>query len=119
MTRKDQERRITRSFRIVNRFVGHRFPEFYEVGLYIGCPMAEEQHRADPRGYMHTHCRPETICSSWAAGELSMANLLGLFLHEFGHLIGGNEQADADIAILESFGLPILYDRRGVQYIEV
>jgi len=89
------------------------------VRLNLGCPLAEEAHAQDFRVHMHVGHEPGFVCAARDALTLPPANQLGMFLHEFGHLIGGPSQHDADTAILERLGVPILYDDRMMQYVEL
>ena len=61
------------------------------------------------RALMHVGCGALTVCSlRWAAG-LSDSNLAGLFLHEFGHLAGGDEEPAANFWVERVFGIRIEY----------
>jgi hypothetical protein len=103
-------------FSIVRSAAGRIDPQAGRFELGLGCPVAEKEHRQADRQYMHVGCQPGVVCCARAAGSLSRSNLLGLFLHEFGHVLGGPQQWQADVAAYEIFGVPIRYDRRGVQF---
>lgn len=51
------------------------------------CPMADREHAASWRQFMHTFHRPGVVCFARAAEtELFEPELLGMLMHEFGHL---------------------------------
>lgn len=110
---------LQRCFRRAKDIVAPVHPEIRDLKLWIGCPEVEAAHRRDFRSHMHVGHRDNHVCVARDAATLPPANLAGLFLHEIGHLIGGPSQFDADIAIFEGFGIPILYDDRMIQYVEI
>lgn len=72
---------------------------------------------------MHTNHFPEVICvHGHAEKELPLKNLIGMLLHEFGHMINDiieipNTQKNADAVIYHYFGIAIKYSNPGrVQY---
>ena len=112
--------RLQKYFRQVRKFVGNKFPKLKRTKLCIGCKELKNDKRYDKEGYrlyMHVGHFTNKICVVTQAAKLPKRNLIGLFLHEFGHLIGGATQYDADTAILNNFGIPILYDHKEIQYI--
>lgn len=83
------------------------------------CAELKHDKRYDKEGYrlyMHVGHLRNKICVVAEAEKLPRRNLIGLFLHEFGHMIGGITQYDADMAILVNFGIQIFYDKE-IQYI--
>lgn len=58
---------------------------------------------------MHVFHVPGCICCARASEKLPLKNLYGIFFHEFGHLICPGDEFDADNAILDNFGLLIVY----------
>jgi bacillopeptidase F (M6 metalloprotease family) len=68
---------------------------------------------------MHVGHYPGVVCCAAATKRLPLENIWGLFLHEFGHVIGGPTEFDADWAIWSKFGIPILYDNGDVQYVQM
>ena len=114
--------RIQKYFRQVRKVVSVKFPRLRKVKLFIGCKELKYDKRYDKEGYrlyMHVGHLRNKICVHPSAESLPKRNLLGLFLHEFGHIIGGPSQYDADTAILKYFGIPIFYDHKEIQYINV
>jgi hypothetical protein len=109
---------VAKAFKRARALLAETHPEVLAFGLWVGCPICEKAHREAYRNFMHVGHHPATVCSSAAAKGLGKANLLGLFLHEFGHVIGGPSQWEADQAILWTLGIPIRYDRRGIQFVE-
>ena len=84
--------------------------------LYVDCGLVRK-HRScgDLRAYFHVGHRAKwTVCAAHEAGYLPDTHLYGLVLHEFGHPMawdfwGRSRQQDADRAIFETVGVPILY----------
>lgn len=103
--------RIERIFLDVKGTVSEKFPNFSEIELNIGCPIANKDHRKSSRQYMHVFCTDGCVCCANAASKLPEKNLYGLFFHEFGHLIAGpkGDECAADMAILKNFGIVINY----------
>lgn len=118
------------AFDTVKRLVSGVFPELGKVGLYIGCPHSLMKHshhqikNSDKSGknwraFMHTNHFPSTICvHPHAETELRLRNLMGMFLHEFGHQIADiekipNTQEAADRMVKKYFGIDIKYEGPG------
>jgi len=68
---------------------------------------------------MHVQHFDGVVCTAKAAKNLSTETLWGLFLHEFGHIIGGPTEFDADWSIWQNFGIPIMYGDDDVQFVEM
>jgi hypothetical protein len=93
-----------------------RAPVPKKARLFIDCELLRN-HRADGdlRAYFHVgHKSKWTVCCAHEAGFLPDSYLYGLILHEFGHPMawdfwGRSRQEDADRAIMETTGVPILY----------
>ena len=113
------ERIIIRCFQTARQIVGKRYPHVLRYGLNFGCPDCEAAHRRHKRQFMHVGHVPGMVCCAAASARLPARNLMGMFLHEFGHVVGGPEQWDADLAIFNRFGIPIGYDEKKLQYVEV
>ena len=114
--------RIKRYFIETRNFVSKKFPGLKFVELIIGCSLIDHTRQYDAEGYrayMHVAHHKDTICVHALAEQLPVRNLRGLFLHEFGHIIGGPKQHQADIAVLDYFGIKIDYDKKDLQYISV
>jgi hypothetical protein len=58
---------------------------------------------------MHTNHRPGVICADGAISALPLNHLVGVLLHEFGHLAAGESEAAADQWPLARLGIPITY----------
>jgi hypothetical protein len=63
---------------------------------------------------MHVGCEANTICA-WgkAADDLPEEFLVGLFLHEYGHCVVGNDEKAADRWSFDALGIPIQYVDHG------
>ena len=86
------------------------------------CALADRHHRKSLRAYMHVNhvADPLVICYAAATSKLPRKNILGLLAHEIGHIMSGAaSQAVADDTALFLFGVPVLYDDRRVEYMEV
>jgi hypothetical protein len=119
MKKKRKRSRVAECFEIARAIVATRHPEVLRYGLFVGCPDCDREHGKLWRNFMHVHHFPFTVCSASAVGSLGRASLLGLFLHELGHVIGGTRQSEADQAIWREYGLVISYDGRGLQKLEM
>jgi len=113
------KRTIHECFEVVKQAASQFDPTVAGYSLLIGCPMAEKEHRRASRQYMHVNHYEGAVCCARAAERLRRNSLLGLFLHEFGHVLGGPKQWQADTAAFELFGFPIRYDARGVQFVRM
>ena len=103
-------KKLQRAFLEVRSLILTKFPEMAGIGVYVGCPVVEEQHRRSSRQYMHVNHVSNMICCARAAYKLPIKNIRGLFLHEYGHLIAPTwEECDADLSILQNFGIEIRY----------
>lgn len=114
--------RLQEIFDEVKAFVCLKYPKYADFRLNVGCPEAERIRVEDADGgrvYMHTCHHDDTVCASVEACNLPDCNLYGLFLHEFGHHIGGEEQWQADYSVYENFGIKLYYDKRAVEYISL
>lgn len=119
----------------VKTTVARVFPELGATRVFVGCPHTLKKHshhqRKDTdrsgrnwRAFMHTNHFPKTICvHPHAETELETAHLVGMFFHEFGHLICDivkcpNTQKNADRVVKKYFGIEIKYKGPGrVQYV--
>lgn len=92
----------------VRFFVATKFPAL--AGVTFGLCSSVRKDAPDPaRAYMHVGHRRRTICVADEAVRLSPGHLLGLTLHEFGHLATGGGDAVADGWVFREFGLVIAY----------
>jgi hypothetical protein len=129
--------RLAFAFSKVQEAVTSVFPELRNIKLFVGCPHNVEKHSHHQwkdtdrsgknwRAFMHTGHFKDTICvHPHAETELEMRNLIGMFLHEFGHQINDivnipNTQKNADGVIYRFFGIKIKYSGPGrVQYADI
>jgi len=99
--------RLQKIFARVVRFAG------VSAKLKIGCKTIDEQRKvpglSGRRSFMHVGDVPGAVCAHPAAKKLSDAQLIGLFLHELGHLATGSGDAQADAWVFTALGIPIEY----------
>jgi hypothetical protein len=130
-------RNLPLAFDRVRGAVASLFPDLADVRLFVGCPHCLEKHSHRQwknedrsgrswRAFMHTNHFPKTVCvHPHAETELLMQNLIGMFFHEFGHLIADlvgvpSTQKNADGVILRYFGIKIGYEGKGrVQFVDL
>ena len=109
------------------RRIERAFREVYGLLARLGAPVGRaprlelckdvlrDRDRGTRRAYFHVgHKGMWTVCTVPLTGNLSDEHLYGLVLHEFGHplawkLFGKSRQEDADRAIFDLTGIPILY----------
>lgn len=106
--------RLDLAFRLVRRFVSTAKPSLAWVKLRINCPEIVRFRTYNPgkvgqRSFMHTFHSPSTVCSLSLVGTMAEGYLIGLMLHEFGHLGSGGGEREADRWILKNFGIRITY----------
>lgn len=129
--------RLAFSFSSVKDAVSRVFPELADTKLFVGCPHQDTKHSHHQlknsdgsgknwRAFMHTNHFKKTVCvHPHADTELQTRNLIGMLLHEFGHLINDiiglpNTQKNADGAIERYLGIKIKYSNPGrVQYADL
>ena len=105
---------ITLAFKVVRKFVSKADPRLLWTKLSIGCSQIEAFRVANPgtvgqRSLMHVGHLPGTICALPICGEIGHNFLVGLLLHEFGHLGSGGGEREADEWIKTNFKIPIYY----------
>lgn len=106
--------RLALAFRLVQRFVSTAKPSLAWTKLRVNCPEIVRFRTYNPgiqgqRSFMHTFHDRNTICSLSLAGTLPEGYLVGLLLHEFGHIGSGGGEREADQWILDNFGIRIQY----------
>lgn len=79
------------------------------IRLKVGCPVVEKSHLCSPRVHAHALHRSRTICVVEDFEGLSDEHKLGVLLHEFGHVYGGDDDAEADLWVEETLGIDIRY----------
>jgi len=116
------------AFNEIKDLVVQEYPALSDVEWQV-CLDADGEHRKSSRQYMHVLHMPGVICCARAVADLPKKNALGLFAHEFGHLLldaQGKRQTEpgADRAWLDMTGVAITYSRKkkgwkkGLQQIE-
>jgi hypothetical protein len=111
--------RLIATFNAARDLVSSKFPQVAEYGFEVGCPLVEQANRKASRSLMHVLHKPGIICVARAALKQDRRHLLGLWLHEFGHVVGGPAQYDADSANWENFRIPIQYDENMIEFVEL
>jgi len=103
----------------VYAFVRAREPRLPALTLRVGCPALDRERRTSPRAFCHVggHGRRITeVCCHPILARLPLAYILGLLLHEIGHVIAlllyrSSEQWEAD-ASLHRYGIRLSYRGR-------
>jgi hypothetical protein len=90
---------------------------YYPVELNVGCPDLERVHKKVWRVHAHVFHYDWTICIVEDIELLPDEHKFGIMLHEFGHLYGGETDAEADLWVEEALGVVICY-RDTLQYVE-
>ena len=106
--------RLALAFRLTQRFVSSAKPSLAWTKFKVNCPEIVRFRTYNPgtqgqRAFMHMGHEQNTICSLSLAERLPEGYLIGLFLHEFGHLGSGGGEREADQWILDHFGIRIQY----------
>ncbi len=106
--------RLEIAFHLVRAFVSRAKQSLAWTKLSVGCReiiLFRKIHpgRVGERSLMHTFHDPNTICALSLVERLPGEHLIGLLLHEFGHLGSGGGEREADRWILDNFGIRILY----------
>ena len=110
--RKAQQ--LNLAFRVVRKFVSQADPRLLWVKLSVGCDEIDAFRVANPgtiglRSLMHVGHLPNAVCALQICGGLPANYLIGLMLHEFGHLGSGGGEREADRWIRDRFKIPIYY----------
>ena len=83
------------------------------VTLLPQCRELQFQRRAKGfsgcRSFMHVAHVKGAVCTIRNAAALSDQHLVGLFLHEFGHLAGGDSEPAANDWVKKQLGVEIKY----------
>jgi len=102
--------RIIRAFMVLRFLAASKCRKLWMARCDPRCQVIRDARlEGDRRAYMHVGCDDETVCA-WApaAARLPDSILAGIFLHEFGHLAGGDEFG-ADRWVYRRLGLSIKY----------
>lgn len=108
------EARLDRAFLKVRDFVFQKTGTLGKTKLLAGCSdihffRRTEKGFAGGRAFMHVGHVPRAICAIRTAAALSDSHLAALFLHEFGHLGGGDSEPEANAWVLRATGIRIQY----------
>lgn len=84
--------------------------------------VAREHARGVDEGRAYAHCGHlgHTVCIAPCIADLDLDHQVGIFLHEFGHILTprGGDEKDADVAVKAWLGVTIEYDRKlELQYV--
>lgn len=106
-----------------------KFP-FLDRAKIQPCDEADRKHRQRWRWFFHTNCKGKlTVCFARAAEkELTDAELMGLELHELGHIVAGHTnppgtpddmQMEADVAMVKALRLKTYtYNNRELESVD-
>jgi hypothetical protein len=113
-SRKARSPKLELAFRVVQRFVSRAKPSLAWTRLVLNCREIVRFRTYNPgkqgqRALMHTFHEKNAICSLSMAGHLPDGFVIGLLLHEFGHLGSRGGEREADRWILDNFGIRIQY----------
>lgn len=122
--------------------VGSAWPAAYKLKAIL-CPAAEKDNKKSWRQFAHSlHNKKNLWEICWATSantELTWMELLGMTLHEVGHIIATEKrmpehlksqrwghnpktpeavQAEADAVIFQLIGIHIYYNKRTLQYVK-
>lgn len=108
------DERLSSVFLKVRSFVKSKTGKLGSVRPLVSCSEISLLRRSNrnylgDRAFMHMGHMPKTVCMVRQAASLSDGHLVGLFLHEFGHLGGGAAEPEADAWVLKNLGIKILY----------
>jgi len=73
------------------------------------CKLADAINEEKPRVYAHTYHAPFVVCVCRKFVSAPDEVILGVLLHEIGHLFGGKRERDADRFIYNTLGVKIRY----------
>jgi hypothetical protein len=98
----------------VRSFVYKNTGKFEHIALNVPCQEIDVLRRTKRgyvggRSFMHVGHIRNTVCCARPAEFLSDGHLVGLLLHEFGHLGGGHSEPSANAWIKSGLGVEILY----------
>jgi len=79
------------------------------IELNFGCPLADSDHWDVWRVHAHVGHEPNAICLCHDFEGLPDPCKIGILLHEYGHLFGGNSDAEADLWVEEELGIDLDY----------
>jgi hypothetical protein len=108
------DERLGQVFLKVRAFVSAKAGKLGKVRPLVSCSdifllRRTNRNYLGDRAFMHMGHYPSTICMVRQAASLSDAHLVGLFLHEFGHLGGGVDEPAANAWVKRVLGIEIAY----------
>lgn len=108
------EERLREIFYRVRTYISSETGRFKNTGLSTPCSEIDVLRRTakgyvGSRAFMHVGHIRNTVCSARPAAALSDSHLVGLFLHEFGHLAAGHNEPPANAWIMRNLGISISY----------
>lgn len=111
---RGEESRLKEAFLKVRTLVHSVTGRFANVLPKISCPGISVLRRTGEgylgsRAFMHVGHHRNRICMARQAALLSDSHLVGLLLHEFGHLGGGEGEPEANGWVLSTLGIAIVY----------
>ncbi len=85
-----------------------------KLSLFVGCDLIQKDRRSSKRAFCHVGHRPIKVCTSPHLANIEINFVVGIYLHEIGHCIaakvwGRSREQDADLAVLEFFGVNLRY----------
>jgi hypothetical protein len=101
-----------KAFYLMKALVAEKFPQADKIKLFFGCPDTEYDHKCSSRQYAHALHLKNIICVCQAFEKLPTKNKFGIFLHEFGHILGSPDEDKADDFIEKHFKIYIAYTGR-------
>ncbi len=113
-SRKPKTESLDLAFRVIRAFVARVWPGARFVRLQVGCPEIEAFRAAHPgrvgaRSLMHVGHKQGVVCALKICDKLPPSYVVGLFLHEFGHLGSGGGELEADAWVRDMLGISIQY----------
>jgi hypothetical protein len=108
------DERLGQVFLKVRAFVSRKTGKHGKVRPLVSCGdifllRRTNRNYLGDRAFMHIGHYPRTICMVRQAASLSDSHLVGLFLHEFGHLGGGSDEPAANAWVKKALGVEIEY----------
>lgn len=109
-------------FEVVTQVVGGVSEDSDVSGCFwYFCSVANEDHLAEDRSFMHTFHEDHQVCvASRGMERLDVPHAVGILLHEMGHLLLGieAEEIEIDVVIVDVLGIQIQYDDEEIQYVD-
>ncbi len=103
--------------------VQRRIPISRQIRIRVDCELIlRDRSSKEPslgrRAFMHTGHHADTICIASQTAALDKHHIVGLFLHELGHLLGRTGEPGADLWVMRRLGIPIEYrGKLGIEWV--